>query len=306
MKQNKLILSIVLILVVTLLTTGCRAIIRDNGENDSVIPPYSQGGAGETAITLYRYMPGLQMLSPVTYTCSVPVEVTLEKYMLDYMISKMPGNKEFRSVLNPATSVKEIYAYGNTLFVTFSAEFLEWMTKNDLEKRMCVYAIVNSLTETGRYNKVQIMVEKGEKGGERIRASEAGFTEAGEAYLEALSRNEAVILSPAFLAEKAFLFITKKDWSALYSLIADADAKVKYEIFQTLCNDSISSIDSYAFSNGSIAPDSRHAVVLCRFSVMKNGKSSAFVDVPMAFTYKDGVWKIDYSFFEYYLLREAA
>lgn len=304
----KRLAAIAAVIISTFIFSSCTGL--DESGNASTIRPKPDGTVS-SGIVLYYYSPVFLSLVAVEETVEVPIDQRKELYILEKLIDGPDSNPFLNTIINSKTKVISVTDSASTISVTLSNEFLR-LTESALKisddknmlLRMCVYSVVNSLTEYGQFDKVQILIDVNNTGiGERVTRGVLGFTDNPEEYLESLSRDDSTLLTPRRALKTAFELIENKDWSTLYSLIPETQERLEYELFSSLCNTHIENLVlEDELSYGSVAPNGKTAVITASFRITGISERS-YQDIPIVLNKTNDIWMLSYSLFELYLFR---
>ena len=305
MKRLAAIAAVIISIFVFASCTG----LNESGDASTIRPKPDR--TVSSGIVLYYYSPLFSSLAAVEETVEVPIDQRKELYILEKLIDGPDSNPFLNAIINSKTKVISVTDSASTISVTLSNEFLilpesaqQISEDKNMLLRMCVYSVVNSLTEYGQFDKVQILIDFNNTGiGERVAREALGFTDNPEEYLEALSRDESTLLTPRRALKTAFELIENKDWSTLYSLIPETQERPKYELFSSLCNTHIENmVLEDELSYGSITPNGKTAVITASFRITGLSERS-YQDVPIVLNKTNDIWMLSYDLFELYLFR---
>ncbi|MBO4266385.1 MAG: GerMN domain-containing protein [Lachnospiraceae bacterium] len=94
----------------------------------------------------------IEKVETVTYNGNI----SMDRLVVDNIISGPKGTDVF-ATLNPATVVNSVTTQDGICYVNLSEDFLNKIT--NVTDEVMIYSIVNSLTELGNINKVQILID---------------------------------------------------------------------------------------------------------------------------------------------------
>lgn len=97
------------------------------------------------------------MLRSVSRDVVYSSNISMERLVVDELLSGPQKDENAYAVINPATTVQSVTVKDGTCYVSFSAAF--WNKTSNVSQDVMVYAIVNSLAELSGVNKVQITVD---------------------------------------------------------------------------------------------------------------------------------------------------
>lgn len=333
MKKSKILVLIILVLLLSLELTGCYDVIYLNEQSDTAattepISPYNENSKTKTinAVCYYAYnetedSSGQEYLVSEVHSIDYS-SGNYEKALLnELVIGPDQKSKDITSVIPKGTTFKIISKEEDRFIaVILSSKFLtppstyptDWASRSDYVerfnrvKRLAVYSIVDTLTESGKYDRVQILIDYDDTGIGRIPAKgEMGFTDGGNQYelLEAMYRTTNIIFTPENATKTIMYYLKNKSYANLYEMTAlvDLDGNKKptqEEFIKTLENLKINVAD-YDATNGSTAPDGSTSTVLLKgeitIGVGTAKKTKYFENTTLRLIEEDGIWKIQYN-----------
>ena len=305
MKRLAVITAVILSAVLLASCSG----LNESGDATTIRP--KPDGTVSSGIVLYYYSPVFSSLTAVEEIVEVPIDKRKELYILERLIDGPDSNPFLNTIINSKTKVISISDNASTVSVTLSNEFLslpesakQISEDKNMLLRMCVYSIVNSLTEYGQFDKVQILIDVNNTGiGERVTRATLGFTDNPQEYLESLSRYDRVLLTPKKALKTAFELIASKDWSTLYIIVSETEERPEYELFRSLCNAHIENLVlDDELSDGSVSPRGNTAVITASFRITGLAER-AYKDVPIVLNRTNDIWMFSYDLFELYMFR---
>ena len=191
----KRVISCLIIAIWILSMAGC-TVISDSSEQTAneytpQINPVEDAAADQMTVKLYFRYGDEYLLAAETRTIDVPVNERIESVIIKELIEGPSAERtELTDVIDPGTEVINVTAEGGFLFVTLSGQFIDDGTPaadaddpdaiaaQKEDRRIAVYAIVNTLIELGGFSRVQIMIDEDGNGtGNRITAEDAGLRE---------------------------------------------------------------------------------------------------------------------------------
>lgn len=106
--------------------------------------------------TLYFASEDGHELIPVVREIEYNTNTQVEKALIEELI-KGPNNHESYQTINPNTDIIDISVKDQVCYINLSSDFLDGVDKVD--SNICIYSIVDTLTELGNISKVQFFVE---------------------------------------------------------------------------------------------------------------------------------------------------
>ena len=81
------------------------------------------------------------------------------------MLIEGPQSDFLQKTIPEGTKLLQVELVGNCLQINFSKEFIENSAKEEIDRKNCVYSIVNTLTELNEVSSVKILIEGEESKG---------------------------------------------------------------------------------------------------------------------------------------------
>jgi len=236
------------------------------------------------AVLYFRYL-NSPYLSPETRSITVPHTESLEMALVKELIRGPGGSADLLTGLFPGdTEVLNVLQEGNRLFVTFSRQVENPLDKENtfskaareeaqLRRRLLTASLVNTLTEYGAFQDVQVLILRDPGQHSSMRLSEAFYLEDSDLLPGPLTRQEERIITPGNALSVILSFWEQQNWSALMKVVAlrgDEGSTMKLTDFQQL-----PALLETTVTPGSIAPDGSSAVVLLDAGFKKQDGSTA-------------------------------
>ncbi|MGI6705220.1 MAG: GerMN domain-containing protein [Clostridia bacterium] len=298
--------------------------IDDNGQRkqEGKAPPISplseKTSNEETDVTLFFRYNQDDYLASDTRKIKVIATERVEKVIVEELIKgPNPGKLELTPLFHPSTKVVAVSDNNDYLFVTLSREFLEppmevpdnwqedknWVDEVNRTRRLAVYSIVNTLTELGKFNRVQILIQGDidDERGERPKRKEMGFTDGNEekqnTLLEPLARNTSLILTPMNTVEAMLNAFMEKDWGKVYQYTASKDTnnvpKPEDNDFKSTMASLDPTLENFRVRDEHVSNDGQNALVTIDFSIkMKDGKVFEKTYIPIKLIREKEIWKV--------------
>ena len=282
------------------------------------VQPFTDKTESEQAVTLYYRFGSTAYLADCLQAVTVKANERVEKVVIQALIDGPSGtdSQEMVSPFPADTRVVSVSDNGTVLFVTLSKEFLsvpagtpgDW--QNDraaaeaiyTARRLSVQALVCTVTEMGKYSRVQILVDKADSGeGQRISRGEAGFTDGDtQAVLGLQSREAAAVLDPQTVMALVLEAYSRGDWETLYGFLAAYDTYGSAKPAQAEMAEAFGSLQTalmaYTISEVHISADGQRAVVMIDYEgKTQAGEELTFTAIPMRLVRENGIWRVTYS-----------
>lgn len=275
-------------MILAILLNGCTPSNYMVEAQDALLPQIDpeDGVEQNIPVTLYYRLIGEPYLVGVERNIVVYANESLEKAVIRVLTagpSALSGN--VAPVINKDTTVESIELVGDILYVTVSKEFLRVNAeetaseeKKAQERRLSLYALVNTLTKLGKANRVMIYVDLDDSGeGVRLQRAMVGLPTqgSGSTLLEPLEFHEPIVANPKSIAQCIFDHLVAGDYDKAYVLMAESERggqqKPDYAAFETTM-----------LSTGKFKSYSIHS------STLSDDGLTATVEVTIEYTYRDG------------------
>ena len=246
---------------------------------------YDQLGSHERSdllgVTLYFRFGDTHLLGAERVQLDIRREETIAMSMVQRLIDG-PGvaHSRLAGVFPRGTQVISVRGDGATVFVTLSREFLgrpdgapadwedlpQWQTEAALRRRLAAHSLALTLTEDGRYQRMQLYVATNDDDiPERVPMAyfDTSVTDP-TLVLAATARDESAALTPGRAMEMIMDCWMTEDWETLYQLLApQADEELPtLSVFEAEMRARDISLLSYEASEGVVSYDGQTATVV--------------------------------------------
>lgn len=274
------------------------------GRENAPLIGYQAPGSGTAAevVLYYRYAnSGLlgQEIRNITIPHTQRKEVALVQALLD---GPGRGTSSFFKPLFPAAAeVLSVIQEGDQLFVTFNEELTADMQGDEgtaidggsqavLRRKLMIASLVNTLTETGQYKSVQVLMMSPAGVTASMRLTAQIFLEDSDAPLPPFTRQEEVIITAGKAADYALGLWQQQRFDELqrytFSSPGSNDAGTDFAQLPALL--------SWHASLGSYSPDGTYAIVTLSAQVMdREGLMHDLAQYPLRLEKQDGAWKLN-------------
>lgn len=236
----------------------------------------SEGVRDAQEATLYFRFGQTQTLGMERVQLDISREETVASLIVQRLIEgPSASHGQLSGVFPQGTQVISIGAEGSTAFVTLSSAFLgrpdgapagwedsaAWQEEAALRRRLAVQSVVLSLTEDGRYQRVQFYVADSDDDAPRRIELYWFYTEQADpaTVLAACGRDEAAMLTPHRALEMILDAWQMKDWATLYALLTDTPS---LSAFEARMKEIDATLLSYEASAGTVSADGRRATLV--------------------------------------------
>ncbi len=312
----KIFKTISLVISITMIFTfsGCVSVLNPNndpGEETPILAGDTTEQKPVSCMVYFGYADKYYLVGQ-QHLVSVPETKRAEEVFLQELIAgPKTTSMALQSVINPNTRVISVSDNNGLLFVTLSSHYLtplsgapenwreseEWHSLVMRQRRLALYSIVNTLTQTGKYSKVQLYIDYDDTGqGERPTRGEMGLLdENSENLLEPIGRNSQIILEPDTSVNLFLQSFAEKNWDEA-SQYAVAQTQSSSE--KSLANE-FSLLDlnlvEYEITSMTSSYDGQSAIVTINYFMRsKEGVEYQNSDVSLKVVRTDGIWKIAY------------
>ncbi len=261
------------------------------------IPPFSdQLGAGEAHdkldVTLYYRCEDAALLSARQAQLDLRREETIATSIVKALIDGPGAASGLDGLFPRGTSIISVNGEGATAFVTLSRDFLgrpdgapadwedlaEWQEEAALRRMLAVQSLVLSLTEDGRFQRVQLYVaDHDDDVPERIPLCyfSLDVTDPG-VMLAACSRDESYLLTPRRVLLMALDCWQRRDYDALHAMLTDGREPLpEREAFAAKMRELDVTLLTCEATDGSVSYDGQRATLVlnARISTPQGGET---------------------------------
>lgn len=232
-------------------------------------------------VTLYFRFENTDVLGAQRAQLDIRREETVATSIVQRLIEGPDiAHERLNGVFPQGTRVISVTGEGTIAFVTLSGSFLgkpdgapedwedlpEWQEEAALRRRLAAQSIALSLTEDGRFQRVQLYVaENDDEIPQRIPMALMDTSVTDPALvLAACPRDEQAMLTPGRALEMAMEAWQAQEWAALYPLMADAqdDPLPTLTVFETEMAELGISLLEYSVSAGTVSFDGQSATLV--------------------------------------------
>lgn len=267
--------------------TAAGVLGRRTQETEEAAAPsfYEQLGSHERTdmldVTLYFRFADSNLLGTERVKLDIRREETIATSMVQRLIDG-PGvaHDRLSGVFPRGTQVISVRGDGATVFVTLSHEFLgrpdgapadwedlpQWQEEAALRRRLAAHSLALTLTEDGRYQRVQLYVAASDDDiPERVPMAyfDTAVTDAS-LVLAATARDEAAALTPGRAMGMIMDAWMAQDWETLYRLLAPEEGGMlpALSVFEAEMRERDISLLGYEATAGMVAYDGQTATVV--------------------------------------------
>ena len=332
--MKKAIMAILLALVIVLLApllaqrlSGWRQAAQESApatQQEPLFTQRTQSASDELEVTLYYRYGETAVLGMERHTLDLRREETVARSIVEQLVAGPDGaHGRLCGVFPRDTQVLSVTTEGSTVFVTLSEAFLgrpdgapddwedlaDWQTEATLRRWLAVQSLVCSLTEGGRYQRVQLYVARSDDDvPERIPLCwfDQSVTDSA-VVLAACSRDDQVILTPQRAMQMILDGWQQRDVAAVYALLcADEDGQMPtLSAFEAKLREADVSLLTAEISGGTIDATGRTATIVLDGAIRSSASGEARIireSVPLILT--EDNWAMRMSTFLSLVVRE--
>ncbi len=240
-------------------------------------------------------------------------DISIEQMLLEALIAGPASGEGVERLIDSSTVVRSIQPNNGCLFVVFSSEFTNpvgmpenWESDDELKalvqkrRQMAVWSVVNTLTELGRYSKVQILLDlNGDGTGQRVSRYDLGFSDDPNdtTRLEPLARNDAVIYDAEVALHDFIRSLDSRDYDRAAQCVATLDGSERPD--NNALTASFSGADltflTYALISCQVSSDGLSALILIDYELQSGNRTDIFKDIPIRMIREGGYWRVSYN-----------
>lgn len=264
-------------------------------------------------VTLYFRYEDTGLLSAHQAQLDIRREETIATSIVRRLIEGPDAqNGRLEGLFPRGTRVVSVSAEGATVFVTLSRAFLGmpdgapadwedltiWQEEAALRRMLAVQSLVLSLTEDGRYQRVQVYVaDHDDDVPERIpMAYFSTAVQTMDTVLGACSRDESFLMTPQRVLERMLQSWQQRDYVALYNMLSDGrDMLPAWEVFETKMHELDVSLLEYETTVGSVSFDGKRATLVLSARIRTpDGGDTVLTREAIPLRREGGSWMMNY------------
>lgn len=258
------------------------------------------------AVLYFRYLDS-RWLGQENRIIEVPRTESPEEALVQALLDgPIGGSENYRALFPRGTEVLNVLEDSGRLFVTFSEHLMNPMEGEEtltdagkseaiLRRRLAMASLVNTLTEFGSYQSVQVLMLNNPGLNTSMRLSLRYYLEDSDALPDPLVRQEEAIITPGFAAGYILGLWKNQDWNRFSRLLALSPSGGEslrlpgdYQAFPVLL--------SYQLTPGSISPDGSYAITILNAELrLQNGQEISLTDFPLKMIRHNQAWMLSQS-----------
>ena len=275
-------------------------------------------------VTLYYRYRQTELLGAQSMALDITRDQTVARSIVEELVAGPDTlHGQLTALFPKGTQVLSVTGEGTTAFVTLSRAFLgapdgapqdwedleSWQEEAALRRRLAVQSLVLSLTEGGRYQRVQLMIaQTDDDAPERVPLYCFDREQTNPSVvLGACSRDEAVLLTP----QRAMALILEgwqaRDWTQVYQLLTPESGGQLPTLsdFEAQMRRADVSLLDYTISQGTVSLDGRTATVVLDASLRSTtGGDAQIVRESVALVRSADNWAMTPSTLESLVIRD--
>ena len=275
-------------------------------------------------VTLYFRYRQTELLGAQSMALDITRDQTVARSIVEELVAGPDTlHGQLTALFPKGTQVLSVTGEGTTAFVTLSRAFLgapdgapqdwedleSWQEEAALRRRLAVQSLVLSLTEGGRYQRVQLMIaQTDDDAPERVPLYCFDREQTNPSVvLGACSRDEAVLLTP----QRAMALILEgwqaRDWTQVYQLLTPESGGQLPTLsdFEAQMRRADVSLLDYTISQGTVSLDGRTATVVLDASLRSTtGGDAQIVRESVALVRSADNWAMTPSTLESLVIRD--
>ncbi len=299
------------LLVCAALLTGCGG--KKNDPAPTATPDAAlvisaqpdESAADDSLATLYFRYQDTALLRQETRRMTILPNETRERALVNALLAgSMEGSE---ALFPPGVEVLSTQVQEGVVFVTFN-EALYGRYENEsaqtdtaeaaLRRQLAMDALAATLTESGEYHAVQVLVRAESQVGSSMRLKKSYFLEDSDQPCDLITRSENHLMTPANVTHCLLQAWQQRSFDTLYPLMSShEDAKLLPS--QALFSEAFAQSEmliAYTLTPGSVSVDGSSAVVCVDMTLRRSdGSEHAVKAWPLRLTREGGAWKVSVS-----------
>ena len=299
--KNKLLFAALLACV--LLLCGCAsrpsaAVVEETPEDGQMISGEPESGSElQFSATLYFPYADTGLLRQEMREITMAPNETREKALVSALLE---GSREAgsRALFPEKTEVLSTQAQQGVIYITFNealynsyADEGRSQRQFQLRRQLAMAALTATLTESGEYHSVQVLVRAEENVGRSMRLQQSYFGGGEEGAAAPFTRQHSALPTPAAYARELLLSWQERDWDALSAFLSARRSRGGQALDMGSLADGLA-LTEFAVYDGTVSPDGGSAVVCADLLLRdKDGLERRLESYPLRLENEDGAWK---------------
>ena len=301
--MSKKLLLICILALGALLLSACgqqppEGLVKESPENAATIEAEPQENAARSmADTLYFPYADTALLRRESREITLLPNESREKALVRALLE---GSREAgsRALFPEKTEVLSTQAQDGMIYITFNEALYDRYADEDPDRdgaarrrRLAMDALAATLTESGEYRGVQVLVRAEANVGKSMRLTTRFFREEPETTVPPLVRQSASLPTPSAYADALLTAWQNRSAADLAAFISAREPWSQASLNTDLAD--APALLTFAVYDGTVAPDGSSAVVCADLILRdKDGNEYAADACPLPFISEGGAWKI--------------
>lgn len=256
---------------------------------------------GQEEVVLYFRYDNSAYLEQETRVLSLMATQGLEKALVQALLDG-PAASGLHSLFPEGTQVVSVLPEGSRLFVTLSGDVMKAMPNENitseqgkqaaiLRRTLAMAALVNTLTERGAYQSVQVLVINQPGLSNSLRLSQRYYLQNDDSIPPPLTRMEEAIITPGRAAAHMLSLWQNQNLRGFISHLTTRAQEGQDG--QTLDTAALPLLKQFSTSQGSLAPDHSYALVMADLVLtLRDGQETTVSAFPLVLNRSQGVWTL--------------
>jgi len=302
--MKKRIWLLLLLIWMVLVCTGCRqqppaGLVEETPQDARVIDAEPDDAASlQLDATLYFRYGDTALLRQESRQITMLPNETREKALVSALLE---GSRDAASaaLFPEKTQVLATQAQDGVIYITFNealygsyADESKLPEEALLRRKLALAALTATLTESGEYRSVQVLVRAEENVGRSMRLTTRFFGDAAETVVPPLLRQQEGLPTPAAYARELLNAWQIRDWDALSSFVTARSGSLQ----KLMTGEELGAapvLTTFALYDGTVSPDGASAVV-CADLYLRGAEDTEtqWAAYPLRLINENGAWKI--------------
>ncbi|MGI6695847.1 MAG: GerMN domain-containing protein [Christensenellales bacterium] len=278
----------------------------------SLLTGEDPGQAQTRMATLYFRCGNSQWLEREQRPVPVSLSESHEKALVQALLDGPSQGSGLTPLFPQGTQVLSVITEGRQLFVTFNERLMAAYPdegtdlssptyragEGRLRRKLAMASLVNTLTETGEYARVQVLVRAETTLTGSLRLSSRYYLEDTDTLPDPLIRQEAALMQPGNATDVLIGLWENREWTALKDRLAQAPGDAAAQSALMLALDASPVILQHTATPGIPGPDGSYAVVSLSLRYLDaQGREKSIENWPLRLIRQNGCWQLPWAGF---------
>jgi hypothetical protein len=263
---------------------------------------YTEPGqtARAEAVLYFRYLDSA-WLGQEQRSIQVKKTESIERALVQALLDGPQDRTAFpQPLFAEGTSIINVLAERDRLFVSLSKEVMDPLPGENtgagrqeavLRRTLAMAALVNTLSESGNFRSVQVLVLDEPGITKSMRLSQRYYLDDSDALPPPLTRQEQAIITPGRAASTILERWKAQDWSCFLEMVTPGISSGSHH--EPLKSSMLPLLIEWEVSSGSISPDGRSAVAVLNLCVQSaSGQQQDVTTFPLILLNEGHGWRI--------------